>query len=411
MGTPKASVEKLINLVSQFEKLDFESIKQIAQTTNLPLSFQEYDLDDAIIDLRNLLDILNGAQEKNLLESLGINLRNKLITQLENIKQSFDGIKASQNAVEPFIVAIDQLRELVTFLNLDFKLEGFPSYAKKREQLNQLIKLNEELSKKLSNATKSKEEADQILIEIKKSKDNESELLNTTKISSQTITNIERELTSKSSELETKFKLASDNVTNINTIKGEIEKFHGIIDNKRKELEGIINKSTNITDTNEKLESEIAILLAKATANNLFQAFGKRAEELSRRLKLWTILIVISLIGIIGMGIWIAHEFNGKGVDSWFIFRIFLTAPLLFALAFFSKQFSNDRKLQEEYSFKSTVSLSLPAYRAELQNITKQQEGKEENLAIVTKAMEKIFTSPTENISKNPIKDELNDTL
>ncbi len=62
-------------------------------------------------------------------------------------------------------------------------------------------------------------------------------------------------------------------------------------------------------------------------------------------------------------------------------------------------------RLEEEYAFKSTVSLSLEAYR-DLIKKEAAESTKDSVIPLITDAVKSLFSSPSEIISKSPHKED-----
>jgi hypothetical protein len=77
-----------------------------------------------------------------------------------------------------------------------------------------------------------------------------------------------------------------------------------------------------------------------------------------------------------------------------------MTIPLIVAFTFCTIQYTRERKLEEEYAFKSNISVSLVPYQELVDKlIDKAQQGeKEKYSAFIIDAVTKVFTSPTDKV-------------
>lgn len=83
-----------------------------------------------------------------------------------------------------------------------------------------------------------------------------------------------------------------------------------------------------------------------------------------------------------------------------FYLKLSISIPLAYAIAFCSIQYSRERRLEEEYAFKSNVSISLDPYQrlvAQLINKDKPEEVAK-HADFVIDSVSRVFTSPTENV-------------
>lgn len=73
---------------------------------------------------------------------------------------------------------------------------------------------------------------------------------------------------------------------------------------------------------------------------------------------------------------------------------------LIFAIAFCTVQYGRERKLEEEYAFKSNISISLIPYQELVGKLTDVGESSEKAkyTAFIIDSVNKVFTSPTERV-------------
>jgi len=110
----------------------------------------------------------------------------------------------------------------------------------------------------------------------------------------------------------------------------------------------------------------------------------------------------IGLLVIVSAGVtaWIAHEAQYYSANSFaFWIKLSLTIPLGFALAFCTVQYSRERRLEEEYAFKSSVSVSLNPYRDMILTIV-EKGGVDlaKYTDFVIDSVRNVFTPPTDKI-------------
>jgi hypothetical protein len=87
-----------------------------------------------------------------------------------------------------------------------------------------------------------------------------------------------------------------------------------------------------------------------------------------------------------------------------FYLKLSISLPLIYAIAFCNVQYSRERRLEEEYAFKSSISISLDPYQrlvGQLVDKTKPEEISKYT-AFVIDSVTKVFTSPTGHIFEGP---------
>lgn len=187
--------------------------------------------------------------------------------------------------------------------------------------------------------------------------------------------------------------------TKINEIKKEAnDKYNKLIAEFENSLLTQSAKSNEIIEKNIKQQSEIDIHLSRALGASLFKAFDIRRSDLTFGKNLWVILLVVFVLIGVGLTLWIAHDLAG-GVTTAFYLKLSAYVPIAFFIVFSAKQYSNERRTEEEYAFKSAISISLEPYRNLLTQIAKSQSEDEANF--VRKLILEIFDNPVKRIYVN----------
>jgi hypothetical protein len=149
------------------------------------------------------------------------------------------------------------------------------------------------------------------------------------------------------------------------------------------------------------LEDRIRDSIERATGYTLFHSFQKRQEDLAKEKKFWAralatavgVSVCASLAFIISLH-WV-QVYNAA-----FYLKLSISLPIIYAVAFCSLQYSRERRLEEEYAFKSSISISLDPYQRLVKQLVDQD--KPEELAKYTQfvidSVNRVFTSPTERI-------------
>jgi hypothetical protein len=211
-------------------------------------------------------------------------------------------------------------------------------------------------------------------------------------------------------ELQAKVSLTEADITKFF---GEIEKYRGSYAEAKKEADGHYNKlkadsdlvfedcktkTVSAVEKNLALQEEIQEHLRKAVGVSLFSAFDKRRRGLSIASWVWAALLIMSVGGTIWYGLWFVEHLKDMADLSQkpaLIFaRLAIFAPLAFLIAFNARRFSTERRAEEEYAFKSAISVSLDSFR-ELIDRMKQ---KGQDTALVEKLVLEIFDNPTKRL-------------
>ena len=101
-------------------------------------------------------------------------------------------------------------------------------------------------------------------------------------------------------------------------------------------------------------------------------------------------------------------------IDVAFYLKLSISIPLIYAISFSTVQYSRERKLEEEYAFKSNISISLDPYQELVSRVMKiavvdPEQAKLEQAkftAFIIESINKVFTSPTERVFESPQKEQ-----
>ena len=212
----------------------------------------------------------------------------------------------------------------------------------------------------------------------------------------------------------------TDQLTQITAFYGEIEKYRLQMTDAGKAAQSHLAELRNITEqsvtdlrdrtgevvkTNESLIGQIKDHLRKAIGASLFTAFDTRRRHISIASWVWAGLLLLSVGGTIGFAFWFVTEFaklikeNPSGLQWTVVYaRLVIVAPLAFLIAFTAKRYSSERRAEEEWAFKSAISISLEPFRELIERMKK--EGHE--TIFVERLVSEIFDNPTKRLYAEP---------
>ena len=141
----------------------------------------------------------------------------------------------------------------------------------------------------------------------------------------------------------------------------------------------------------QKLIEDAKQALSYTTSVGLSASFDAQCKELTgkRGFKLWVWLVaaVVAIGGVIAIGIWlargIAHPSNPDVSSMWvqIVSKLSMIPLLVTAVIFCANQYSKQKNLLEDYSYKLALSKSLVAFSEELRD--KDQDKYKEYLSMV----------------------------
>jgi hypothetical protein len=150
-----------------------------------------------------------------------------------------------------------------------------------------------------------------------------------------------------------------------------------------------------------KLKDQIREQIQQATGFQLFGAFQSRQNEIAKSKNIWVYAIGALVVISAGVTIWIAHEAQFYSANNFaFWVKLSLTVPLGFAITFCTVQYGRERRLEEEYAFKSSVSVSLNPYRDLVHSILEKdgQVDQSKYTDFVIGSVTNVFTPPTDKV-------------
>lgn len=150
-----------------------------------------------------------------------------------------------------------------------------------------------------------------------------------------------------------------------------------------------------------KLQDQIREQIQQATGFRLFGAFQARQNEIVKSRNRWSYAILVLVAVAAGATIWIAHEAQTyKVTDIALWIKLSLTIPLAYLITFCTVQYSRERRLEEEYAFKSAISVSLNPYRDLIRSMLEKDGALEQGkyTQFVIDSVTNVFTPPTDKV-------------
>jgi len=166
-------------------------------------------------------------------------------------------------------------------------------------------------------------------------------------------------------------------------------------------IEANQKKTDSLIGELSKLKDQVREQIQQATGFTLFGAFQSRQNQIAKSKNFWVYAIAVLVIVSAAVTVWIAHEAQYyKASDFAFWIKLSLTVPLGFALTFCTVQYSRERRLEEEYAFKSSISVSLNPYRDLIHSMLAKDEDADQTkyTEFVIDSVRNVFTPPTDKV-------------
>jgi DNA repair exonuclease SbcCD ATPase subunit len=166
-------------------------------------------------------------------------------------------------------------------------------------------------------------------------------------------------------------------------------------------IEANRERTDQLLEELSKLKEQIREQIQQATGFRLFGAFQSRQNEILKGKNGWAWAIAALVLISAGVTVWIAHEAQSYNVNSFaFYVKLSLTIPLAFAITFCTVQYSRERMLEEEYAFKSSISVSLNPYRDLIHSILEKDHVVDQTkyADFIIDTVRNVFTPPTDKV-------------
>jgi hypothetical protein len=155
----------------------------------------------------------------------------------------------------------------------------------------------------------------------------------------------------------------------------------------------------------DELEGRIRDAIERATGFTLFHSFQKRQQDIAEAKDFWAKALLASvLISLTASGIFIFSLRYVQVYNAAFYLKLSISLPLIYAIAFCNVQYARERRLEEEYAFKSSISISLDPYQKLVGNLVDKTKPEElaKYTAFIIDSVNRVFTSPTGEIFESP---------
>ncbi|PHR73921.1 MAG: hypothetical protein COA66_02370 [Arcobacter sp.] len=421
----KQTTEQIYNLITNN---NFENIKKKLEDITSRHKWQIPDRNESsylevINELPDAIDVIKQNIENNSFDSLPYNWRHSILDIVSQLNTYLNNVYAGH---QQFIYLQDHTQTLIAYIRtyrLDFEAKRIPRYKEKIKEYKELIEKLSTLNQTLE-LTKVKE------IELTKIIENSNEIikklyenLDLTESNKQKsilkideVNEMNNQInaileTIKEHKSSVSLLLQESKTSNIGIkdLEEEIIKFHSTINEHEVSMKNFIEmtkeevsnynlKTTEIINTNTKYQIEIDKQLNKAVGASLFSTFDKRKESLNKNLKYWLIALTLVIISLLSISGWIANDIVNK-IFNWnfLIVKLGISFPLIYAIIFLSNRYTRERRLVEEYAFKSTISLALTPY-ADLVKKIEDAGSDSKYRDFLISSIENIFSIPTDKV-------------
>lgn len=389
----------------------------------------EIPIEESFINLQSVTRILRDAIERQKLNQIPLSLQKRLLEAAEAVSNSLTGFTAGRDEVETFTNAVERVNAEIwqsRLMDLSPEVLGFQT---KLNQLKQQEVEAVQLTSQLREGLTAKGELEKLA---QRAKESEIETAEHGAKSAAFRAEIEQKLTDvktiadnanailatvRQNEVSASEHLASATASSsgVTAIEERIKAFYAEVDAYRKRIDDIQKGADASAITNNDktdtlmtklsgLQDAIKVQIEHATGFTLFHSFQKRQEQIKSAKNFWGYVLGVLVAVSIGLSIWIMT--SHQTIDVAFYLKLSISIPLIYAISFSTVQYSRERKLEEEYAFKSNISISLDPYQELVSRVMQlpvadSEQAKLEQAkftAFIIDSINKVFTSPTERV-------------
>jgi hypothetical protein len=149
-------------------------------------------------------------------------------------------------------------------------------------------------------------------------------------------------------------------------------------------------------------KGEVENLIGAAADGSLGTHFRERKNQIQTNVFILIGLVAASLLFTL---YWVSKVFNGFDINNsdWvhFVINVLRTSPAWFLVWWFISRYSKERKLQEEYAFKSAIAMTMREHSKLLKATDSGEVDKRDSQQIMLlKALDNIYSPPDTKQSK-----------
>lgn len=293
----------------------------------------------------------------------------------------------------------------IQFGNWDKNLIYKPSFSQEK-----IEKLAEEIQLIQTKLNQENERLKGLLSEYSKSKNDLDNKINQASEFYDTIKEKAKSATDNDSLILSYLSSSEANKKTIETLKTNIanseQKISNNIEDYRKQFEEVIAKNTeslSLFKQAEELQKKILskkdtveTLIGAAADGSLGTHFKERKNQIQMNVITFTVLVIASLVATT---VWVCIIFYGFDINNsdWvhFVINVLRTSPAWFLVWWLISRYSKERKLQEEYAFKSAIAMTMREHSKLLKNTDSGDIDKRDSQQIMLlKALENIYRNP-----------------
>jgi hypothetical protein len=386
---------------------------------------QPLDFDTAIERLRWCRDAVQGALDNGLLASLPASIQREVRDAVGNAVAHLEAIAAGTDRLDALAGSVDTLHTLIWRNRIAERASRVINFAEKTDQLTRLSgeaqRIRADLTSLLEKAAgiadllQQSREAASAAVQAQQQADAARQQAAQQAQQAQTSMTEAGERNNQVNEILGRVRTTQQEIATIQqglkTLYAEGADFRKRITQSEQQAQTTVEEvrakaDETITDHTarteallkelEANEARIRHALDEATGVSLFDSFDKRRDTISKGKWLWA--RAAAALGILTVGIVAYALFTCKAYTPILYLKLGLLLPLGALVWVCFAQYNHERRLEEEYAFKSNISLSLVPYKDLVATAfgSEDEASSSKYAQFLVDSVDKVFTPPAD---------------
>lgn len=400
----KKSISNLENTVRDDSFEDLDDLSELFDDKGYVTEVNEYELEEAITDLKRILELLEVAIEEDIIQTLTksqrSNLRKKLRNTRKYIKWAKSG-KKKKNPGEKFLNSVGKLKKSVySSTVLDLRAGEYLDFSSQIEEMNSIRRDQKKAIETIQETEDIAEEVIDYREKVESVFDTSEQILSDLEEVDSKAKKTDNDINSSLGQVNKHTETINERYEEVLEKTSKIRDFEETLDENIRKTEEQSVELENLNNESKSLQNDVRDIMVGAIGTSLGENFNERKGELERSSKIWA-LATFGFVGILLLFSWLVFQDLTGSTDFGLatISKATVILPALVGVWFSANNYSRTRKLLEEYAFKATVSHSLEPF----QEVLEKQLPGDENADLITefmvRSMVQIYTNPTDNIS------------
>lgn len=186
-----------------------------------------------------------------------------------------------------------------------------------------------------------------------------------------------------------------------NDIEGYKKRFEDVISQNERSL-SLIEEAECLQNKILSQKEEVETLIGAAADGSLGSHFKERKEQIRDNVYIFLNIIIFSLLATC-VWVWVVFKDFDINNSDWvhFVINVLRTLPAWFLVWWLISRYTKERKLQEEYAFKSAIAMTMREHSKLLKsNDSGDIDKRDSQQIMLLKALDNIYNPPDTNQDK-----------